>query len=63
MATMERERDGGKMGLEISRNWNYPQEMHWCGELSLTPTPMLISSPASGCIIVSLVWEQLRSCR
>lgn len=51
------------MELEVLRNWNRPKT-YTGGDVSLTtPQHELIASPASGCIIISLVWKQLRFCK
>lgn len=47
MATMERE-EWGKDEIKSLKKLELPQEMHWCGEMFLTPTFTLISSPALG---------------
>ena len=59
-------KEWGKTKLEVLRNWSHPKK-YTSGEVSLTPPPQpqheLIASPASGCIIINLVWKQLKFCK
>lgn len=58
-------KEWGKTKLEVLRNWSHPKK--YTSEVSLTPPPQpqheLIASPASGCIIINLVWKQLKFCK